>query len=331
MRRAPLGLLVVALLLAVVPTARADRLRDVRDRVQKLRAAQEAAAARLNSIETELDQLKDSLAYGQQRLDRTRKDLATARRVLDSQLAEVYRSGGLSVFEALLDPSSDHVPDRAEFIMLLMGQRDDAVNNARAAAASYDEALRAVAAQQAESRKLLEQSKAEQRLLDKRFEEAKGLMDRLAGFPGGQSVYPSQTVVTINGHRYACPVEPPYSYVDTWGASRSSGRHHEGTDIMAPHGARELAYTDGVVSDEHSNSLGGIILWLNGDNGDRYYYAHLSGYAVPQGTRVSAGQHIGYVGNTGDAQYTAPHLHFEVHPGGGAAVNPYPYVNRVCG
>jgi murein DD-endopeptidase MepM/ murein hydrolase activator NlpD len=86
-----------------------------------------------------------------------------------------------------------------------------------------------------------------------------------------------------------------------------------------------------VVSREYSNSLGGIVLWLDGDNGDQYYYAHLSGYAVPQGTRVRAGQHIAYVGNTGDARYTASHLHFEVHPGGGAAVNPYPYVKRVCG
>jgi len=331
MRRATIGLLLAALLLGVAPAAHADRLDDVRERVRKLRAAQEVAAARLNAIETDLDELGDSLAYGQQHLERTRQDLAAARRALDSQLAEVYRSGGLSMFEALLDPSSDHVPDRAEFIMLLVGQRNDVVVNARAAADSYDEALRAVAVQQASSRKLLEQSKAEQRVLDQRFQEARDLMDRLAGFPGGQSVYPSQTVMTIDGRRYACPVEPPYSYIDTWGAARSSGRTHEGTDIMAPRGAKELAYTDGVVSREHTNSLGGIVLWLDGDNGDQFYYAHLSGYAVPPGTRVRAGQHIAYVGNTGDARYTAPHLHFEVHPGGGAAVNPYPYVKRVCG
>jgi murein DD-endopeptidase MepM/ murein hydrolase activator NlpD len=331
MRRATIGLLLAALLLGVAPAVHADRLDGVRERVKKLRAAQEAAAARLNSIETDLNELQDSLAYGQRHLERTRQDLAAARRALDSQLAEVYRSGGLSMFEALLDPSSDHVPDRAEFIMLLVGQRNDTVMNATATADSYDEALRAVAAQQARSRKLLEESKAEQRVLDQRFQEARDLMDRLAGFPGGQSVYPSQTVMTIDGRRYACPVEPPYSYVDTWGAARSSGRTHEGTDIMAPRGAKELAYTDGVVSREHTNSLGGITLWLDGDNGDQYYYAHLSGYAVPQGTRVRAGQHIAYVGNTGDARYTAPHLHFEVHPGGGAAVNPYPYVKRVCG
>lgn len=332
MRRAPIGLLLlVALLLSVTPAAHGDTLQEVRERVQKLRAAQEAAATRLNTIETELNELEDSLAFGQQRLEGTRQDLATARKALDSQLADVYRSGGLSMFEALLDPSSDHVPDRAEFIMLLMGQRSDAVSDARAASASYAEALHAVETERARSAKLLAKSRAEQRALDKRFEEAKDLMDRLAGFPGGQSVYPSQTVISIDGRNYACPVEPPYSYVDTWGASRSGGRHHEGTDIMAPHGARELAYTDGVVSREHSNSLGGIVLWLDGDNGDQYYYAHLSGYAVPQGTRVRAGQHIAYVGNTGDARYTASHLHFEVHPGGGAAVNPYPYVKRVCG
>ncbi|HZD68471.1 MAG TPA: peptidoglycan DD-metalloendopeptidase family protein [Actinomycetes bacterium] len=331
MRRAWIALLVAALLLGVAPVARGDTLQDVRDRVQKLRAAQEAAAARLDAIETELNELDDSLAYGRRRLDGTRQDLAAARRALDSQLAEVYRSGGLSMLEALLDPSSDHVPDRAEFIMLLLGQRNEAVSNARSAAASYDEALRAVQKEQAQARKLLAQSRAEQRTLDKRFEEARDLMDRLAGFPGGRSVYPSQKVISIDGYNYACPVEPPYSYVDSFGAPRSGGRTHEGIDIMAPRGAKELAFTDGVVSREHSNTLGGLVLWLDGDNGDQYYYAHLSGYAVPQGTRVRAGQHVAYVGNTGDARYTAPHLHFEWHPGGGAAANPYSNLKRVCG
>jgi murein DD-endopeptidase MepM/ murein hydrolase activator NlpD len=331
MRRASIGVLLAVLLLSAAIPARADTLQDVRNQVRKLRAEQETAAARLNTIEADLGALEDLLAYSQQRLGRTRRDLAAARQALDAQLAEVYRSGGLSMFEALLDPSSDHVPDRAEFIMLLVGQRNDVVIDAKAASASYDQAVRAVAAQQASSKKLLRQSTAEQRVLDKRFQEAKDLMDRLAGFPGGQSVYPSQTVTTIDGRHYACPVEPPYSYIDTWGAARASGRHHEGTDIMAPKGAKELAYTDGVVSQEHSNSLGGTTLWLDGDNGDQYYYAHLSGYAVPQGARVRAGQHIAYVGNTGDARYTAPHLHFEVHPGGGGPVNPYPYVKRVCG
>ena len=331
MRRASIGLLVAALLVGVAPVGRADTLDDVRARVRALRAEQEAAAARLNAIETSIGEMQDALAYARQRLSATKRDLEAAKLALDGQLAEVYRSGGLSMFDALLDPSSDEVADKYEFIMLLVGKQNDTVSNAKAASASYNEAVQVVAEEQAKAAKLLEQSKAEQQVLAKRFEETKNLMDRLAGFPGGQSVYPSQTVITIGTHRYACPVEPPYSYVDTWGASRSTGRHHEGTDIMAPHGAKELAYTDGVIASEHTNSLGGIVLWLNGDDGNEYYYAHLSGYAVPQGTRVRAGQHIAYVGNTGDARYTASHLHFEVHPGGGAAVNPYPYVKRVCG
>jgi murein DD-endopeptidase MepM/ murein hydrolase activator NlpD len=331
MRRAWIGLLLAVLLVALVAPVRADTLQDVRNRVQKLRAAQEASAARLSAIESQLDELKDSLAFGQQRLEVNRRQLDASRRALASQLAEVYRSGGLSMFEALLDPSSDHVPDRAEFIMLLVGQRNDAVLDARAASASYAESLAAVKDERAKLSKVVAQSRAEQRALAKRFEETRDLMDRLAGFPGGQSAYPSKTVISIDGRNYACPVEPPYSYVDTWAAARSGGRQHEGTDIMAPHGAKELAYTDGVISDEHTNSLGGTVLYLKGDNGDEYYYAHLSGYAVPEGTRVKAGQHIAYVGNTGDARYTASHLHFEVHPGGGAPVNPYPYVKRVCG
>ncbi len=331
MRRASIGLLLLALLVGVAPSARADRLQDVRQQVKALRGEQQAAASRLNAIESELGGLEDALAYGREHLGRTRRQLDAARSALGGQLAEVYRSGGLTMLDALLDPSSDHVPDRAEFIMLLVGKQNDTVASARAASASYGAALRDVAARQAEVSKLLGEARTEQRRLDGRFQKARDLLDRLAGFPGGQTAYPSQTVVTIDGHRYACPVEPPYSYIDTFGAPRPGGRTHQGVDIMAPYGARELAYTDGVISAERSNTLGGITLWLDGDDGNQYYYAHLSRYAAPQGARVGAGQHIAYLGNSGDARYTAPHLHFEVHPGGGAVVNPYPYAKRVCG
>jgi murein DD-endopeptidase MepM/ murein hydrolase activator NlpD len=99
---------------------------------------------------------------------------------------------------------------------------------------------------------------------------------------------------------------------------------------MAPHGARVFAFVNGVVSRESSSTNGGIQLYLQGDNGVEYFYAHLSGYAVGTGTRVRAGQLIAYNGQTGNARYTAPHVHFEVHLNGGP-VNPYPYLKRVCG
>jgi murein DD-endopeptidase MepM/ murein hydrolase activator NlpD len=331
MRRAAIGLLIVAFVLSVAPTAHADRVEDARARVKALRAELDEVALEARFIENQLDDLQDAYEFSRVHLNQARRELADAKRVLGGQLAEVYRSGGLTMVEALLDPTSNHVPDRAEFVMLLLGKQNDTLANAQTASATYEAAVREVAEQRAKLAKLRARQRAEVRELDQRFREARLLLDRLAGFPGGQTAYPSQTVITIDGHRYACPVEPPYSYTDTWGAARSGGRTHQGTDIMAPSGAKELAYTDGVISREHTNTLGGITLYLQGDNGDEYYYAHLSGYAVGVGTRVRAGQVIAYVGNTGDARYTAPHLHFEVHPGGGDPVNPYPYVKRVCG
>ncbi len=120
-----------------------------------------------------------------------------------------------------------------------------------------------------------------------------------------------------------CPVQGFSSYANTWGDPRSGGRRHQGVDMLAPIGTPLQAVTSGVVR-RKSNRLGGITLSLYGDDGGRYYYAHLDAYEGEVG-RVAQGQVIGYVGDTGNATGT-PHLHFEIHPGGGSAINPYPAV-----
>jgi murein DD-endopeptidase MepM/ murein hydrolase activator NlpD len=128
------------------------------------------------------------------------------------------------------------------------------------------------------------------------------------------------------GSGMVCPIGGNYGFADTWGAPRSGGRSHQGVDMIAAPGVPIIAAETGIVRFS-SNRLGGNAAWLTGNSGTTYYYAHLSSYTGSSGS-VSRGQQIGRNGQTGNAG--TPHLHFEVHPGGGRAVNPYPYVRAVC-
>ncbi len=118
------------------------------------------------------------------------------------------------------------------------------------------------------------------------------------------------------------------AFSSDYGAPRGGTGWHHGNDIFAPIGVPVLAVADGVLSKVGVNTLGGNRLWLTDDLGNAYYYAHLSGYAngVTDGVRVRGGEIIGFVGNTGQAITTPPHLHFEIHPGDGVSVDPYPYL-----
>ena len=142
------------------------------------------------------------------------------------------------------------------------------------------------------------------------------------------------------------PVLGEATYIDDFGDARGQGAH-EGNDIMAPRRALALAAEAGTVKFHITSSRAGCMLYLEGESGTEYLYIHLNndltsendnqGQCVPgvafmkglkSGAKVLAGEPIGYVGDSGDADGIHPHLHFEVHPNGGGAVSPYPYLRK---
>ena len=145
---------------------------------------------------------------------------------------------------------------------------------------------------------------------------------------GGNGSFPGGGGNDYGGPGWVCPTgSAPAPFADTWGAPRSGGRRHQGVDMIGTRGIPVLAVVDGVA-EARQNILGGTTIWLTGVDGNGYYYAHLDGY-LKLGS-VTAGTPIGIVGQTGNAQFSIAHLHFEVHPGEGPAVNPYPTVAAHC-
>lgn len=137
-------------------------------------------------------------------------------------------------------------------------------------------------------------------------------------------------VVSADG--LTCPVAGPIRHSVDWHAARSGGRQHQGNDVFAPAGTVLVAIENGVIdkSSDVDSGLGGITIWVRGESGTRWYYAHNRQNLVARGTRVVAGQPIALVGNTGNARTTASHVHFEMHPGGGGAADPYQVIEQLC-
>ena len=143
---------------------------------------------------------------------------------------------------------------------------------------------------------------------------------------------PAELAFSFSAERLLVPVEglAPDDLDDTFNARRSGGRTHRAIDIMAPRGTPVLAISDGEITRVHTNRLGGKVLYLRSYGGEYdFYYAHLDAYApgLEEGQTVRQGDVLGFVGNTGNARSTPPHLHFQVlrqsGRGRGTPVNPY--------
>ncbi len=142
------------------------------------------------------------------------------------------------------------------------------------------------------------------------------------------SGYASSAYIDPSGR--TCPVAGANTFRDSWGDPRSNGRTHTGLDLVAASGTPEVAVENGYIWSMNTHWAGGIGLYVRGDSGDIYYYAHMRGYApgIYDGKRVGVGELIGYVGNTGNS--AIPHLHLGYQPGGGPLTNPYQLMVKLC-
>ncbi len=285
---------------------------EARAEVEAVLAALELAAIGVQEAGSEIDEIQ----FAHRELVDDHREAAET---LDGHMAALYVRGPTRVVDALID-GYDLAAARTRGILLdvvLEGDRDRLVGSFVAATTDV-----------ADVRALSERLQA-----DLTVREALGAQRKAALEAADQS---DEALAALQDLRddLAFPVAGTHNFVDTFLAARMAGtpdvHRHQGIDIFAAEGAPLVAVERGVLVRIGNNRLGGLRLWLIGESGTNYYYAHLSAFAdVTEGEFVEAGTVVGYVGNTGNARSTPPHVHFQVHPDGGGAVNAFPLLRQL--
>jgi len=317
--------------------AYADAISEKREQARAAENRLKALQAELNRLTSELNQTQSKLAAVEAKIQANQRQLEAAeaeyqrwKGILSDRVVAMYKEGNVAALDVLLECDDFDTFINSYDYMSRIGSHDaeaiDAARNLMAEIRARRAELESAKAEyQAYSSSLQRQRSSIQSKLNEQKAIIAGLDREVAallstryggGSRGGGSV--NWNIGPVNGLYF--PVAGPHSFVNDWGAPRSVGRTHKGCDIMADYGTPCVAITSGTV-EQRSGGNAGLYILLHGDNGHLYYYMHLQGFAASG--RVSAGQVIGYVGDTGNAR-GCPHLHFEWHPNHGPAVNPYP-------
>ena len=313
------------------------------------------AAAAHNLAIDRLEAVRGTLALTRRELTGASRDLERSRTALSDRLVALYVSGPPSFVELLLTSGSLAEAERAGELLDQVARSDaGAVAGVRARRMRLEglegrqaeaEAVRRRGLATSERRRteLDDLVAARQEMLaDARAEltrlvtEERERRARLAALEAARRQTLASIPVAGGGALagalpagdFVFPVAGPTTFTNDWLYARAGGRYHQGIDLFAARGTPVIAVADGTLFNVGHNGLGGWRLWVRDLAGDTFYYAHLSAYApaAVEGARVARGTVLGYVGDSGDARGTPPHLHFEIHPGGGGPVPPHPIV-----
>lgn len=292
---------------------------EAQARRDAVRAELDALRARIDRLEADVDAfavLSHDLAVRQRQV--ARQAIAARERMVERAVG-AYVAGNDSAVEAAYSGDPNQVEERSTIVRTVMEADQERAEALLARRLDVTARLSRVLEQAAQSEAELRAARAERAPLRVRLDSADFALQ----------VFEAGSEIVITG--FVFPVADPHTFSSTFGAPRSGGRSHEGNDIFAPMGTPLLASERGVIDNMGTGTLGGIKLWVIGESGTQYYYAHLIAYAdgITDGTQVEAGEVIGYVGNTGNAITTPPHLHYEIHPEGGDAIDPYPLLHAV--
>jgi murein DD-endopeptidase MepM/ murein hydrolase activator NlpD len=325
------ALVALAVLLVDLPAAHASQAD-----LERTRRAANAAASEVFRAETRLSQVQSQLASLEAKRVETKARLTRLRSAArDDAIGRYMRGAGRPVpFE--LDPSDASAQVRAAALSeLVAAGSSDAVDAYRAAVEDYDRTEAGLVRTRRSAAATLTSYRARVRAADGQLRRLQSLeAERIARDKARRAAAvrtPARrgSALVIGTGDWICPVQGPRAFGNDFGDPRGGGRRrHQGNDILSPRGTPVVAPVAGTAS-QHGNRLGGNSFYLHGVDGVTYYGAHLDSYSGNYG-RVSAGTVLGWVGNSGDARGGPTHLHFEIHPGGGGAVNPYPTLQRYC-
>jgi len=320
----------------VVPPALADTKSQLDEAKRELAAVQSQlneAAARWQAAESRLEQTQDEVADAKARMEQIQASIDRIQERLQRRAVLAFQSGPASTIDLLLSSSSfAEFSDRLEFLGSMAQADSDLLVEQDVATEQLQRAradLLVLSERQAATAAELQAAAAA--IQDRLAAVQARVSDLTAKYNAEQAAARQLQILgqtpVPGAPLQVCPVAGPNSFVDSFGWPRSGGRSHQGTDLIAASGTPVVAAHPGVVS-RSSSSLGGIQAYVRAPSGTYTFYAHLSGYSSASGS-VGAGTVIGYVGSTGNAG-SVNHLHFEYHPGGGAAIDPYPYLLAVC-
>ena len=283
-------------------------------------ARADAARQRVDDLHRRLDDVDARIVALTDEERQAVKRVEESQNVLAERAVDAYIRGNYGDLAATLTAEDPNEASRNEAMMESVLDADhDAVGDYRAARREVSGELVELGEQRVEVAGDLVQAKDWDKAMRAEVRDARV---QLLAFEAGSEIF-------VTGMHF--PVDDPHDYIDSWLSPRSGGRQHQGIDIFATAGTNLFAVERGVITNMGSNSLGGIKLWLYGESGTTYYYAHLLRFApgITEGMVVEAGDVVGFVGNTGNAATTPSHLHFEIHPNNGPAVNPTPLLRVV--